>query len=367
VIRHRTRWAAVALVLVVAAGCGGPGADEVATVEPPRAPTLPDRDATWAFGDERAWRSLASFQGSRWDDTPDAGRAVLLADTVCDHPARDTWAAAGLVRNESAGPVAITVVATLVRADGTVAEVLSTDVPVAAVRPGEPAPFLVQSATTAPTSVADVRWEVRASPVVDRRGAVALHEWWQRSAGDPRPIDMYLRREAPQGPFPYALFGAATNEGGPLGATDVVAAWLDDEQRVCWVAEVPLAAPTDRAAAPARAPRSAAAPGARTVVTTTTSPATASPATTLPTTTAPAAAPTGPDGGAPSLGDATTTTGAASPVSTTLPPPLSTDAAEADPPAAPLASGTAMDFLIVVDDPVSASFTGVVMLWAVPR
>ncbi len=374
--RRFTSTLVVVTALLSACGTGaGPAAvDEVA---PRAAPTIPGAAATWQVGDEAAWRTLASFAGPRWDDTADADAVVVLDDTVTTFD-DGGWSAAGLVRNESAASRSVEVVAELLGADGAVLARPITASPVTPVRSGEPAPFLLRSVVPH-DDVAAVRWEVRSAPLAGDRGTVELVQWWQRPAGLAQPIDTYLRHEAPDGPFPYAMLGGAVDHGSGTTGLDVVAAWLDDEGRVLWVASVPLAAPrstrsaatveptTAEPAVDERAPSTA--PGSTTDASTAT--------TTTPTSitvvgdsggghSAPTTAPVTTSVEIPTTTVHTTTTATPSSSSTTMTTTTMT-ASPAPPPAHALAAGGQADFLLVVDHPVAARFSGMVMLWAVPR
>lgn len=225
-----------------ASGCAQVGPDEV------------DCSATAADVDRAAahpadgWRTLAGYVGPHYATEVVAGTVVLLdgtTTTATDGP----WRATGLVRNDTTAPVTDVVVeATLLDASGSELGRARGDVPVDPIRPGEPAPFDVRADVPA-TAVAEVRWTVdfRPSDAADER-LVELVTWWDRPADDPDAVDLYLYRDAPDGPRPYLLFGAITNHGAvELPSPTVVAAWTDGDGRVVAVAET--AAVTDPVAA----------------------------------------------------------------------------------------------------------------------
>lgn len=192
------------------------------------------------------WRTLAGFVGPHYATDVSAGTVVLLDGTTATATA-GPWTATGLVRNDTAGAVtAVVVEVALLDAAGRELGVARDDVPVDPLRPGEPAPFEVESDVAA-DAVADVRWSITFEPAAaaDER-LVELVTWWDRRADDPEPVDLYLYRDEPGAPLPYLLFGAVTNHGTvALASPTVIAAWLDDAGRVVDVAET--AAVTDPA------------------------------------------------------------------------------------------------------------------------
>jgi hypothetical protein len=152
------------------------------------------------------------------------------------------------MRNETTDPVVAPVVRAILR-DGTGAELATAEgeVPVAPVRPGEPAPFAIASEVPA-AAVASVEWSV-----VDAGGSpppgtreLALTTYFAEPAGAREALDLYLYRETGPGPHPYVLFGSITNNAGTdATAPAVVAAWLDENGRLQLVTEAPVGDPDD--------------------------------------------------------------------------------------------------------------------------
>lgn len=394
-----------ASVLMTLASCASSTDAEVASGAPPSLPELPGSAPTGSFGDEQAWRSLASYNGPLWDDVPDAGAVTVLPETITIMDLDGSWAAAGLVRNETMQTVAGELHAVLHGVGGEELGHVATELLVTAVRPGEPAPFFVRTDVPA-GAVRDVTWEVREAQARNERGVIELMQWWQRPADQARPIDTYLHRESADGPFPYALFGGVTNLGDAVGPVDIVAAWLDDDGRVQWVASVALTEPTASQVAPSLEPRSVQVrdaagatpfdPALDVEHEPIAPPTTAAP---VPTTQAPDE---NQDSSVGAVLDSDDALGGSfreglAPTTTTTPPPTSpappTAASERDvvtassvpalsptasgfilsrtrpdtPMAASLAPGAQADFLFLIDAAIGRSFTGSVLLWAVPR
>lgn len=216
-----------------AQGCAVTGPDEVDCSS-----TAADLDRVAAEPVD-GWRTLAGFVGPHFVSEVSSGAVVLLDDTVTTSTA-GPWTSLGLVRNETPGPVTDLVVeATLVGADGAELERVSHPVAVDPLRPGEPAPFRLES-TTDVASVVDVRWSTTSEPALDPvdMRVFELVTWWDRGSDDPEPVDLYLYRDEPNAPLPYLLFGALTNFSGVEAPSPVVVgAWLDEQGRVVAVEE----------------------------------------------------------------------------------------------------------------------------------
>lgn len=265
--RASTRFGCVALLalaLVAVAGCGvradhtadaGEG-DAEATLPtlPPVEERLPESydadgcllladghdcgatadDLDQALAGDESGRTLAGFQGPLFTTDVSAGQLTVLGDTVAI-AASGPWRAQGLVRNETTSPVLAPEVTAVLR-DGAgveLARVAATAL-VAPVRPGEPAPFVLESDVDA-AAVASVDWSV-----VDIGGEappgtrdLELTTWFVEPAGVRDPLTAELFGESGAGPFPHVVYGSVTN----LADVDaphpaVVGAWLDDAGRV---------------------------------------------------------------------------------------------------------------------------------------
>lgn len=255
---------AVALALLVLAGCGVQ-ADHAADAEEGGAeaslPTLPaveerlpgsyDADGCLLLAEGRdcgaraddvdealvgneAGRTLAGFQGPLFTTDVSAGVVTVLEDTVTASVA-GPWRAQGLVRNETTSPVLDAEITAVLR-DGAGAEierVVATAL-VAPVRPGEPAPFVLESELDA-AAVASVEWSVvdaGGEPVPGTRD-LELTTWFVEPAGEREPLSAEIFGESGEGPFPHVVYGSVTNLAdidAPRPA--VVGAWLGEDGRV---------------------------------------------------------------------------------------------------------------------------------------
>ena len=181
---------------------------------------------------------------------------VVLTETVSAARSGPWWAL-GLVRNDGPGPVGpLTVTAVLVGGSGELDRV-STEVPVAVVGPGEPAPFRIASDVTA-EGVTEVRWEVTAPPADGPATSVDVAVFWTRPFGAGQPVSVPGYEDPVGGPLPFVLYGSVTNTGAAsLAAPAVVAAWMDDDGRVSAVAEAPVLVAGTAEPAPELAPGAA--------------------------------------------------------------------------------------------------------------
>lgn len=179
------------------------------------------------------WQSLLGFIGPRYV-TPDGSGVQVLQDTIS--ASGPSWHAVGLARNESAAPTGIQVVAGLFDASGKHLGDASSPVLIAAVRPGEPAPFELAAPDVPFADVAEVRWAASAIPIdagAREERNFQILEFWRVPYGD-REGQTF---DPPFGPpFPFVLYGAVdplTNT--PVSDVLVVTAWVDERLRVAAV------------------------------------------------------------------------------------------------------------------------------------
>jgi len=204
-----------------------------------------------ALADDVGTRHLAGYVGDHYSEEL-SGDVVVLEDTV-SRATDGPFAASGLVRNERTAAVgAVEVSAHLLDAGGSELAVASAPVPVAPLRPGEPAPFEVQSEVAA-ASVAAVTWTVSAAPAEDARPPsreIELTTYWEEPGGAREPVHLYFYDDPATAPLPYLLFGGLSNRAGvDVGPPRVVAAWLDEAGRVVRVDSVDAVAPDGSASA----------------------------------------------------------------------------------------------------------------------
>ena len=236
----------VAALAVLAAGCSDDAPSSPATTAAPgtTAPVLPTT-ATSAVGGALGPTSVPDPTGTA---------PVVLTESVTAARSGPWWAR-GLVRNDGDAAVeAVAVTAVLLGADGRELTRAAGAVPVDVVGQGEPAPFQVVADVDA-AAVAEVRWEIDATPATGSPATVEVGVFWTRPFGQGQPVSVPGYDDPTTGPLPFVLYGSATNTGGePLAAPGVVAAWLGDDGRVLAVAEAPVLVAGAADPAPALAP-----------------------------------------------------------------------------------------------------------------
>lgn len=194
--------------------------------------TADDLDEALA-GDESD-RTLAGFEGPLFTTDVSAGVVHVLDDTVAVSTS-GPWRAQGLVRNETTSPVvAATVTAVLRDGAGAELERVKATSPVAPVRPGEPAPFVLEGTVDA-AAVASVEWSATDGGGAALPGTrdLELTTYFVEAAGARDAIDLGVYAETGPGPHPFVLYGSITDLAG-IDATRpaVVGAWLGDDGRV---------------------------------------------------------------------------------------------------------------------------------------
>ncbi|MBF5042037.1 hypothetical protein FGE12_06495 [Aggregicoccus sp. 17bor-14] len=179
--------------------------------------------------------ALRGYEGPGYAAEVSGAGVVLVPDslTVRDF-GTGGWSALGLVRNDTAAAVGVaTVQAELVGADGAVLDTLSAQAPVSLLRPGEPAPFSLESGVPA-TSVAQVRWSVRAeAPLPGATRDYLVQAGWELPQGAPS-----FRGEPRQdAPYPYVQSVGFRALGTPASSVTLAVAWLDKGRVVALVTE----------------------------------------------------------------------------------------------------------------------------------
>lgn len=187
---------------------------------------------------DREVRNLLGFVGPMYTTDVSRNAVTVLADTVTVVPG-EHWQAVGLVRNETRQPVNDVVIkAELVGEDGAVLGTGEGRVPVDALRPGEPGPFVVTVPEVESSLVAEVRWQVAHSLAEDAGRELLIQHFWQLPYGD---REKHAPVDPDSGPLPYVAFGEVSNHGEvSIVAPQVTMAWLDELGRVVGVATTHL-------------------------------------------------------------------------------------------------------------------------------
>jgi hypothetical protein len=194
------------------------------------------------------WKKLGGFYGPYYATKLEAGEVIILEEAVTT-TVEGGWRAWGLVRNETEKPVGeVTVKASLIGADGAILDTPSAQVPVDPLRPGEPGPFALASQVEA-AKVASVKWSVESGPPNPRVPPEAREVElrlvdWTVPYGASSPTRSKLQEMGllkADDSYPYVLCGSVQNWSQvELLEPGVVAAWLDGEGRVIWMAETEL-------------------------------------------------------------------------------------------------------------------------------
>lgn len=207
----------------------GPNKVECPPPPPPGAPIEEDDPS-----DPTEWRSLLGFEGPYYVGTLTAGDVVVIPESVTTSTS-GTWRAWGLVRNETGGLSDASVTASLLSADGTLLAEVTAPVLVDALRPGEPGPFVLESAVAA-GDVADVNWAVTSTPPASTpvRDLQILAPIWDIPYGEWSADAPLVAWKDP--PLPYVALGDVENlSADVVQQPHIAAAWLDPDGRVVWV------------------------------------------------------------------------------------------------------------------------------------
>lgn len=182
--------------------------------------------------DPDEYKSLYGFYGPFYNTTDLDGRVVVLEQTVYAWPTAK-WKASGMVRNQTRQPVHINSVSAILRGPhGEVLDTVVTSIPVSNLRPGEPGPFVIESALLRST-VSTVEWRLD----------------FELSPDKPRLLvfDIIDDRGSREGSL-YDLFVTIRSEyDSKTRRARIVAAWLDDQERVIYVDSLKVR-PTDDSA-----------------------------------------------------------------------------------------------------------------------
>ncbi len=204
-------------------------------------------DVDEALAGDESGRTLAGFQGPLFTTDVGAGVVTVLDNTVAASTS-GPWRAQGLVRNETTSPVLAAEITAVLRDGAGVELARVTDTAlVAPVRPGEPAPFVLESDLDA-AGVASVEWSVAdagGEPVPGTRD-LELTTWFVEPAGAREPLSAEIFGESGTGPFPHVVYGSLTNLADiDAPRATVIGAWLGEDGRVRAVTALTAAVTVD--------------------------------------------------------------------------------------------------------------------------
>lgn len=165
---------------------------------------------------------LLGYYGPYYNVKDLNGEVIVLKKTIRTGNGNDLWKATGIVRNQSCQAIHIdSIEAEAFDSRGESLGIALAAVSVKELRPGEPAPFTVEANLPLAT-VGSVLWRVNSRPI-------------SRLDNHLR-INVYENRQA-EGQSLYSLFGSLTNTSNEtLSKVSVVAAWLDSQGRLIYLA-----------------------------------------------------------------------------------------------------------------------------------
>lgn len=173
-------------------------------------------------------RSLPGFSGKLYEvDQVDGSGVVALGQTVRIIPTASTWLYRALIRNHTCQPTQVDrITATLFGSTGEVIEVISAVPFIKHLRPGEPAPFELESSVP-PLQVASISWNIELASI-----ARSPSRQYRLKLIESRPV---LSNEQ------YILFGTITNTAGEVSRVERgVAAWLNSDHQVVYFAPLEM-------------------------------------------------------------------------------------------------------------------------------
>ena len=173
------------------------------------------------------FQALYGYAGSYYNTTKLDGQVVVLTQSVYAWPTA-IWKVSGMLRNQTRCPIHVTkLTARLLGAGGKVLASVTTTVPVADLRPGEPGPFVIEGPSAA-SEVKAIDWQVEYAPA-------------------PTPARLFTFETFEEGKVlggsRYDLVGSIRNAATTTARdVHVVVAWLDFQGngRVLYVASTKL-------------------------------------------------------------------------------------------------------------------------------
>ncbi|WP_053368058.1 hypothetical protein [Bacillus sp. FJAT-27245] len=185
---------------------------------------------------EKAFRTFPGFSGPYAIELIDGDKVKIVKDSI-NVLEKENWSVLGLVRNETTdliGEVIIT--ATLKNKNGIIIEKVVGKTLIDNIRPGEPAPFKLQSKALT-EDVASIEWSTRHTNAKNNiKRDLNITPSWELPFGVEK-VGNYQRYDAP---YPYLLHVSFDNLGGEIKDANLVVAWLTPEGKVSWIEESSL-------------------------------------------------------------------------------------------------------------------------------
>lgn len=169
--------------------------------------------------DPDRYQTLYGYAGPFYNTSVLDGQVPVLERSVYSWPT-PAWKSSGLVRNQTRCTIrVVSVTAHLLDASGEVLGVATGTSSVAVIRPGEPAPFVAEAPVSS-AAVHAIKWTVD-------------YEATASSPGRRFTFSVFFDQVATNGV--YSVAGSVLNAASDTVATELVAAWFDDQERVVFV------------------------------------------------------------------------------------------------------------------------------------
>lgn len=176
-------------------------------------------------------RSLEGYYGPNYATQVEGSDIVVLNNSI-NISNEGLWSAKGLIRNETledAGKVSV--YAELISFDGHLLDKISAEVLIERVRPGEPAPFIINSKVAA-SEVAEVKWSAigkSTSNNISRNANIMVN--YELAFGS----ESYKSIKREDAPYPYLMATSFDNLGESIKSAQIIAVWLDESGKVVWI------------------------------------------------------------------------------------------------------------------------------------
>ena len=166
------------------------------------------------------FRVLLGYRGLYYNTVALDDKVVVLNSSLYTWPT-STWKITGMVRNQTRCPIHISgVSARLLGSRGELLETATATLPIEDLRPGEPGPLVIE-APLPPSIVKSIEWNIDSDPAPAPIRQFEFAIWSAREASNDSS---------------YSLDGMITNDSSSTAkGTRVVAAWLDENNRVLYV------------------------------------------------------------------------------------------------------------------------------------
>jgi hypothetical protein len=186
--------------------------------------------------DEKAIRTFPGFSGPFAIELIDGDEINVIEESL-NSLEQNTWGMMGLVRNETTEVASkITIVAKLKDKDGNLLGKVQGNTLVNHIRPGEPAPFKLESKINS-DEVATIEWDTKLNGTqgVSSRELNITPSWEL-----PYGLKQVGQFERNDDPYPYVMHVSFDNLGREIKDANLVVAWINPSGKVEWIEEKTL-------------------------------------------------------------------------------------------------------------------------------